>query len=301
MPFTIEGREHFKGAGFLKIDWEDEGATSALSVSDMKLDVQVFREKLYYDPDLDYLASDYDSRVEHLKPGTRLEGLFQSEIYFYGKDSMLKQWLSLSDSMLDVATKYKDFCILNIRGGEYKRHRNLILPQSYWVGGIRNIRKQTGIDQFLIVTDDRAYAKALFPSMPVLEGSVADCYAALHGAHCHVVSNSSFSYFPIKTREDSPFVIAPYLWSRFGNPYRRWAAPANLYKKWHWQDGEGLLHSYDQCIEVRDQTREFYLNQYNINIPQGALQSDRVLRRIPQWIKNPTKLILSKIFPRLIG
>lgn len=301
MPFSIGGRAQFKGAGFLEIDWGHEDGAPLPGVAAMDGDSRTFRERLYYDPDLDYFASDYDARVEHLGPGTRLEGLFQSEEYFYGKDSMLRQWLRLSDEMLEKAEKYRNFCVLNIRGGEYKRHRNLILPQSYWVNGIRNIRKQIGIDQFLIVTDDRAYAKALFPDMPVLEGDVADCYAALHGARCHVVSNSSFSYFPIKTRADSPYVIAPYLWSRFANSYQRWAAPANLYKNWHWQDGDGFLHSCDECIEFRDRTREFYFNQYNINIPQTALRSGGALRKIPKWMKRPAKLILSKFFPKLIG
>lgn len=301
MPFAIRGRDQFKGAEFLKIDWGNEIETPPPGEAETEGDERTFREKLYYDPDLDYFASDYDSRVEHIEPGTRLEGLFQSEAYFYGKDPMLRQWLCLSDAMLEKADKYRDLCVLNIRGGEYKRHKNLILPRSYWVGGIRNIRKHVGVDQFLIVTDDQAYAKALFPDIPVLHGSVADCYAALHGARCHIVSNSSFSYFPIKTRADSPYVIAPYLWSRFANPYQRWAAPANLYKNWHWQDKEGLIHSYDKCIPVRERTREFYLNHYNINIPQTALQSGSALQNIPQWIKKPVKLILSKFFPRLVG
>lgn len=97
--------------------------------------------------------------------------------------------------MLEREGRYKDICVLNIRGGEYRRHKNLILPRTYWVDAMINIRQKIGVDQFLIVTDDRSYAKALFPSIPVLEGGVAECYAALHGAHCHIVSNSSFHTF----------------------------------------------------------------------------------------------------------
>ncbi len=300
MPFSIGGRAQFKGAGFLEIDWGYEDGAALPGVAAMEWDGRTFRERLYYDPDLDYFASDYDARVEHLGPGTRLEGLFQSEEYFYGKKSMVRQWLRLSDAMLEKADKYRDFCVLNIRGGEYKRHRNLILPQSYWVNGMRNIRKKIGIDQFLIVTDDRAYVKALFPDMPVLGGGVADCYAALHGAHCHVVSNSSFSYFPIKTRIDKPYVIAPHLWSRFDNPFNRWASPANLYEHWQWLDPDGVVKSYDECQKIARITEKYYQDNYHLLVPLRAISNKNIGAKIPQFIKNPLKKILSKLFPMYI-
>lgn len=301
MPFSIGGRDCFKGAGFLNIDWSDAGDKALPDPASGERDVCAFREKLYYDPDLDYFASDYDARVEHLGPGTHLEGLFQSEEYFYGRDALLGQWLRLSDEMLEKVSRYKDLCVLNIRGGEYKRHKNLILPKSYWIDGIRNIREKTGVDRFLIVTDDRAYAKALFPDIPILEGGVADCYAALHGARCHVVSNSSFSYFPIKTRADSPYVIAPRLWSRFNNRYQRWAAPANLYRNWHWQDAEGAIKTYDDCLSIKNKTGEFYSSSYNIRTPQTGLRSTNLMAHVPVWIKKPIKSVLSKFFPSVIG
>lgn len=301
MPFSIGGRAQFKGAGFLEIDWGHGDGMTLPGATAMEGDIRTFRERLYYDPDLDYFASDYDSRVECLGPERRLEGLFQSEEYFYGKNSMLRQWLRLSDEMLDKAGNYRDLCVLNIRGGEYKRHRSLILPKSYWINGIKNIRKQTGVDRFLIVTDDRPYAKALFPDIPILEGGVADCYAALHGARCHVVSNSSFSYFPIKTRADKPYVIAPYMWSRFANSYQRWAAPANLYKDWQWQDENGCVYSYQDCMGLRDRTKEFYESRYNIGTVRAGLKSQKILTRIPRWVKNPIKKALSRIFPKNFG
>jgi len=301
MPFSIGGRDCFKGSGFLNIDWTDKNKKVLPDAASEGKNVIIFRERLYYDPDLDYFASDYDPRVEHLGPDTHLEGLFQSEEYFYGQDSALGQWLRLSDEMLEKANKYRNLCVLNIRGGEYKRHKNLILPQSYWINGMKNARKKIGIDQFLIVTDDRAYGKALFPDIPILEGGVADCYAALHGARCHVVSNSSFSYFPIKTRADNPYVIAPYLWSRFANPYERWAAPANLYKNWHWQDEEGVIKAYDDCLTIKNKTEEFYFDSYNILTAHSGLRSTNLMANVPRWVKKPVKAVLSRIFPRVIG
>lgn len=301
IPFKIGGLEYFKGKGFLELDTESEDILDFDNQKLLKSDFRIFRERQFFDADLKYFASDYDSRVEHLSCNTYLAGLFQSESYLYGRKAELGHWIRLSDEMKNKSAQFADFCVINIRGGEYKRHKNLILPKSYWELAMKNVRDRTGMDRFLMVTDDRAYAKALFPNLPVLEGGIAECYAALYGASCLVVSNSSFSYFPIKTRVDKPYVIAPYLWSRPNNPFLRWAAPANLYKDWEWQDQAGSLHSYDECMPLREKTLETYLEEYSISVSATSLKPNGLLGKIPSGFKKTIKRILSKGFPTRFG
>lgn len=294
MPFRMDGMENFKGAGFLEID---PGRDESSPITQQN----TFKEKMFFDPDLKYFASDYDDRVESLQSGTAIEGLFQSEAYFYEYASEVPNWIPLSDRMKDYAQQFQHVCVINLRGGEYKRHKNLILPEQYWLDAIKNVQEQKGIEDFLVVTDDRLYAKKMFPQFPVLEGGVAECYAALYGAKCLIVSNSSFSYFPVKTRLDKPYVIAPFQWSRFANEYNRWAAPANLYKDWVWQDKEGKLFSYEDCLVHQKATLEFYETQYNVLTTSEAIGPRTGLSKIPNSIKRPVKRVLSKIFPTHIG
>ena len=299
-PFKIHDVENFKGSKFLSIKCKTSTLNGQLASSASAV-CSAFHERLYYDPDLKYFASGYDERVELIQSSVRIEGLFQDERYFFGQENALREWIDLTPIWREKASTYSDVCVLNIRGGEYKRHRNLILPVEYWRSAMRNIVRSTGVDDFLIVTDDRAYAKALLPGLPVLEGGVADCYAALYGAQCLVVSNSSFSYFPIKTRLDCPFVIAPYRWSRPGNTYERWASPANLYEGWEWQDVDGKIYDYSDCVSVRDKTLAYYQSNYYVNVPFGHSHQKTKINLLPSGLKSSIKYVLSRLFPLHCG
>ncbi len=301
LPFSIGGAEYFKGKSFLEIDLGSPSHPTTNELNSSLVNCEVFRERLFYDPELSYLASDYDSRVENISGNTVISGLFQSERYFYDCKPKLNEWIRLSEELKEKSEIYENTCVLNVRGGEYKRHKNLILPKSYWVHAIENIKKITGIDQFLIVTDDPAYGKAMLPNIPVLIGGIGECYAALYGAACHIVSNSSFSYFPIKSRIDSPYVIAPYLWSRPNNTLARWASPANLYSEWVWQDTIGTIHNIVECRKIRDRTINSYLTDYVVSAPLEYPWKKSALDRIPIKIKNPIKRALSKICPTHFG
>jgi len=294
MPYSIEGINSFKGDSFLEISLSDS--------IDKDFDRSyIFKEQQFFDQELQYFATDYDARVEKLQENTWIEGHFQSEKYLYEFNDSLSDWIPLSDAMKEYSQQFSETCILNIRGGEYKRHKNLILPKSYWEDGMLNIQKKTSLDKFLIVTDDPSYAKALFPNIPILNGSVAECYAALYGANSLVVSNSSFSYFPIKTRKDSPFVIAPYQWSRFGNKYNRWAAPANLYKDWSWQDINGNIVNDEECEFNCMQTLNYYESEYNVCTKSSVVGLKNKFKYVPVQLKRPIKLILSMLLPKHFG
>lgn len=292
--------ERFKGSSFLDIDfgWQDEWKNG--NEAEM-LVYSVFHERVFYDKELDYFASDFDENVLNLEPFTKIHGIFQSENYLFGDLAIPKKYIAVKTEFLEK--KYVDdaCCVLNLRGGEYKRHKNLILPKSYWQNAMRHIRDLFGIDRFLVVTDDRRYANALFPGLPVLHGGVADCYVALYQARYLILSNSSFSYFPVKTGVDKECVIAPMYWARFGNAYSRWASPANLYHSWMWQDVNGVLQTYEDCLQQQIATRDFYRNQYYLSTLPSAVYRSGIRRYLPPWFKRSIKKGLSYLFPRRIG
>lgn len=292
--------DKFKGKDFLDIDpfyAIDEIAAQKF----INEEISVFHERRYYDGDLGVVSSGFDERVKNLDKSVELEGLFQSEAYFFGDLGKLNQYFPLKKGWESSTVISEETCILNIRGGEYKRHKNLILPRQYWENAIEHMRCDHGIQHFLMVTDDIAYAKALFPQFDVLRGGVGESYAALNSAKWLVLSNSSFGYFPVKTNPNTPYVIAPRYWARFDNPYQRWASPANLYQDWMWLDGQGDLHGYQDLEFESAATEKFYQDSCYLATMPEAIYKKTLLHYIPSDIKRTAKKMLAKVLPMKFG
>jgi hypothetical protein len=294
--FVLCGYDRFKGADFLDIDFLDQQHKDHKIVN-----YDVLNEVRYYDSSFDCLISSFDRRVIDIQTPTKLEGLFQSERYLFGDIEKLNRFLKLKPSFKERVSIPEDTCILNIRGGEYKRHKNLILPMSYWDNAIKNMQNLFGVKKFLVVTDDIRYSKLLFPKYEVLNGGISHCYVALNNAKYVIVSNSSFSYFPLKTNQNSPVVIAPKYWSRFGNKFNRWASPANLYSEWLWQDVLGKLNTYDDCLEENINNELYYRNNFFIFVKQDFALKSRIRHYFPAAIRFKIKKMLSFFFPRKYG
>jgi hypothetical protein len=300
LPYRILNPDKFKGNPFLDIDFGPQDMPRT-DTEKTKSAISAFHERLFYDKELDYLSSDFDSAVLNLKPLTKIDGLFQSEDYFFGDLTLSKKYVNVKSAYLKKQLVPDGSCVINLRGGEYKRHKNLILPKSYWHNAMRNMRNLFGIDKFIIVTDDKRYAGALFPELPVLQGGIAECYVALYQAKYLILSNSTFSYFPVKTGIDKSFVIAPVHWARFGNKYSRWASPANLYQSWMWQDINGLLHSYADCLPEQMSTKAHYNANYYVSTQPSVVMNPGIRGHLPAWLKRPVKKGLSLLFPGHIG
>ena len=248
VDLNIYEYKKFKGKSFLNLDNKNN---YSYSINEYKYseNIDVFNERIFYDNDLRYIASDYDERVLEIKKETILEGIFQSENYFFGDLSKLKRYIKLKSSIREENKIDQNICILNIRGGEYKRHKNFILPKSYWLNAINNFKNKFQIRDFIIVTDDYRYAKNLFPNLKIIHGDVGKCYAYLYNSANLILSNSTFSYFPCKTGINKN-VIAPIYWARPNNKYKRWASPCNIYEGWLWQDLKSNLMTYDEFKDI---------------------------------------------------
>jgi hypothetical protein len=301
LPFVLFGAEHFKGKGFLDILHRTGISEDKASAMVMGRRWQCFHEELFYDPELNYISSDFDSRVLTLRGSHKLDGLFQSEEYFFGDMDRPKKYFILESSLKSKNRVPEDTCVINLRGGEYKRHRNFILPQSYWEQAIENMKRMSNVNNFLIVTDDKQYARAMFPGVEVLDGEIGDCYATIYNAKFLILSNSSFAYFPVKTGGNSRLVIAPKYWARYANVHKRWASPANLYQSWLWQSTGGQLFTYEECHSECQQTVVYYHANYFVRTALGQVQKPGIRRLIPASFRKKAKQVLSLILPKYFG
>jgi hypothetical protein len=300
LPFVLLGAERFKGKGFLSIDSSmGISASEALNVAE-GAHWRSFNEALFYDRDLDYISSGFDSRVSALSGRNKLNGLFQSEKYFFGDLERPKRYFILDEWKAKNPIS-DDTCVINLRGGEYKRHKKFILPESYWKAAIENMKRIADVRKFLVVTDDVRYARVMFPGFDVLEGGIGDCYASLYNAKYLILSNSSFAYFPVKTGGNSRVVIAPKYWARYANPLRRWASTANLYESWVWQTSEGNLYTSEECRPECEATEAEYEIKYFVRTTLEQIQKSGVRQFLPATILNKGKRALSLFFPRHFG
>ena len=263
-----------------------------------KKDLDVYKERLYYDHDLKTFSCDYDEKILNLKPNTILKGLFQSEKYHFKKD--IKKYMQIKSIENFNKDKLKNKCILNIRGGEYKRFRDLILPKTYWLNAMKEIKKEKENISFAIVTDDYNYSSKLLPGLEILKGNIKDDFLNLYYSEYLIVSNSSFSYFPIKLGGKAIKVIAPAKWARHNNQLNRWISPANYYSGWQYLDNKGYILSKKTINECIINTQKTYSN-YNISSVEEQIKKRSFISLIPKKIRTKIKHLLSKIFPLLIG
>ena len=297
--YEIINPENFKGKNFLDIKYSEKYEADISSIySNEKCYQYIFREKLYYDKVLQTFASDFDSEILKIQSNTLIKGLFQSEKYLFNND--INKFIKLKKSNKKKLKTSNNVCLLNIRGGEYKRFKNLILPKSYWLNAIKNMRKIQKKMEFLIVTDDYDYAKNLFPQFKILKGELAEDFTQLLQAKYLIVSNSSFSYFPISLGLKPVKVIAPYYWSRFGNSQKRWISPCNYYKNWCYQNEKGEIISDVNIEKSINETRQFY-STFNVLTTEEILSKKTIFTLFPKKFRKIIKKVLSKIFPLHIG
>lgn len=289
VEFKVANYEVFKGKGFIDLKLTD----AQFIRPGFEPDIPIFKELHYYDPDLDYISSGFDSRVLNISVDCYLEGLFQSEEYFFGDPTRARRYLSVNFEDIQIF----DGCILNIRGGEYKRHKNFNLELEYWISAMKNITYKYGVKKFKIVTDDPSYVKKLLPNIEVCAPGIKSSFKAMCTAKYYIVSNSTFSYFPILLNNNVSAVIAPMYFARPYNKLGRWASPANFYKGWQWQNKDGVLVEYDICKSSVDSTLYFY-SKYNIVTHNNLFTKKRVL---PDFLVKFVKVILSKLFPLKFG
>ena len=303
--FQILDYENFKAKDFLKIkrfvinESQKNKKFSSNKYKTLPTKIDTFQERLYYDADLKYISSSFDERITNIKNNTLLEGLFQSERYFFNDLLKLKRYIILSNESIKNNPVNSDICIMNIRGGEYKRHKNLILRKDYWEKAMKNFLNFKKIKKFIIVTDDYNYCNRLFPDLEIISNDIEKCYSTIYNCSNIILSNSSFAYFPCKTGKEKT-VIAPKFWARHYEE-KLWSSPCNIYKNWIWQNKEGDIFNYEDCIPIAEQSNNYYEKNFFYLVDKKSIPKSSPIYFLPNPIKKFLKLVLGYLFPIHFG
>ncbi len=190
----------------------------------------------------------YDKNLVDIFPNTKIDGLMQDEKYIEHRKNEIKEWLKVKEEYECYDYSSDDVCIINFRGGEYARHKELYLRKQYWDDAVENMRKINPNFKFVVITDDTYEAKKFFPKYEVFHFNIGKDYAIVKNAHYLILSNSSFAWFPAWLSEKLKYCIAPKYWARYNTSDGYWNCGYNITKGWMYQDRDGKLSDYDTCV-----------------------------------------------------
>ena len=222
-----------------------------------------YREKEMFHPN----GSDirlYDKGLVDIFPNTKIDGMMQDEKYFAHRKEEIREWLKVKDEFECYDYASDDICVINFRGGEYVRHKDLFLTQNYWNNAVKNMLKINPDFKFVIITDDTFSAKKFFPDYEVLHFSIAKDYVIVKNAHYLIIANSSFPWFPAWLSENLKYCIAPKYWARHNVSDGYWSCGYNITKGWMYQDMDGKLNDYDTCKKEFEQYQKLHPHYFKV-------------------------------------
>lgn len=193
-----------------------------------------------------YVAGE-DPALHGLPDDTLIYGNMQDEGYFGKYREQIREWLKVRPEYDSHEFTRDNLCIINYRGGEYTGHPELYLDRSYWMNGMKNMRKIRPDMEFIIVTDDPEAARKLLPGLPVYHSDLDRDYVMIKNARYLLLSNSTFAFFPAYTSETLRAAIAPKYWARHNVSDGYWASEQNIYSIFQYQDRKGRLFSPEEC------------------------------------------------------
>ena len=284
--FSILAPSLFKGADFIKIDNGKSVAHPVRSQPNSNL-FETFLN-YYGEPQVVYTdefcdVRPFDSRILNVVQNTLIDGYFQSERLGDLVDHNISDFFEIVDVPDLDFLRDQNVCILNVRGGVYKPNRRLSLHRNYWRNGIEFMRRERGVKTFYIVTDDVDYSRTLLPGIAVLEQNTHYDFIALTKATNLIVSNSSFSYFPIRLNNQTPFVIAPMYWARHNVSTGYWACRSNIYKDYHYMDRKSRISNALVCAQEAD---EFIKKNYSKFTMENHDYVTRHPNRLMSFLRN---------------
>ena len=290
--FEILSPNFFKGNSIFDLDKYFNRITNY-----KKINKNIFHESMYYHRNQNCFVFSFDKSIKDTSPDTAIEGNFQSLEYFFGYIEELKKLLNPNQDIIKKSSQFSEYGVLNIRGGEYKRSKNLLLPKSYWVNSYNRLLEFHDKKNIICVTDDFKYTKYLFPDMEIISGKIEECFAALLGSRNASVSNSSFAFFPLFLNKNIKNIYAPYQWSRFNNKENLWFNPCNFYEKWKWLNSDNYIVTIKDCLKNIDYTNNYFKENFQKSffyLPQEPNKK----KKIYLYLKYLIKKILGLFFIR---
>ena len=210
-------------------------------------DTRLFLQTCWHDTTHGCHISKFVENLVNVPDNTLMFGNMQDEKYFIHNKELVKQWLKVKGEYDTYEYIDDNVCVLNVRGGEYRNDPVLFLVRDYWINAMNNMVKINPNMRFVSITDDVEASKSILPEIPAYHFTVDKDYAIIKNSKHVILSNSSFSFFPVFTSDTIENIIAPKYWARHNVSDGYWSMPQNIYSGWMYQDREGNLFSYDEC------------------------------------------------------
>lgn len=194
---------------------------------------------------------------------TLLLGNMQAEDYYIKHKEEIKEWLKVKPEYDCYEYSQDDLCILHLRCTDYMDSPELFLQKSYWINGMKNMRKINPKMRFMIITNDVKEANKILPNVPAYNFDLAKDYSIIKNAKYLLLANSSFTYFPAFTSETVKYIIAPKYWARHNVSDGYWASEQNIYSGFHYQDKQGRIFTAEECrqeLETYKKSSKVYQN-----------------------------------------
>jgi len=189
----------------------------------------------------------FDPGLVNVPDNCKIDGIMQSEDYFYHRKDEIKQWLKVKKEYDCYDFCSDDICVINFR--DYRGNNELYLTKYYWYNAIMHMLRINPNIQFLVITESPQAAREMLPELydNIYHFDVGKDYSIIKNAKYLILSNSSFAVFPAWTSDTARMVIAPKYWARHNVSDGYWSCSYNLYRDWFYMDRGGILFSYDEC------------------------------------------------------
>lgn len=252
--FGVLNPNKFKGADFLDIDFGQKvvggsGPEGGPPYSLPDTIMHYYREQELRHPISNADIRIYDKHLVNLPDNTKVDGIMQDEQYIKHRKNDIREWLKVKKEYDCFDYSDPNICVINFRGGEFSRHAELFLTKKYWADAVNNMLAINKNFRFVVITDDVPIAKTFFPEYEVLHFNIGKDYSIIKNAHYLILSNSSFAWFPAWLNENLKYCIAPKYFCRHNISDGYWCLGYNITKGWYYQDREGKLFEYEDCIK----------------------------------------------------
>lgn len=198
----------------------------------------------------------YDLNLFNASDNTIIFGNMQDQKYFIHNKDLVKEWLKVKSEYDTYEYTDDNVCVLNFRGGEYVGFHELYLERKYWIDAMNNMTKINPNMEFVVITDDIKASQDMLPKIPAYHFSVDKDYTIIKNAKHVILSNSTFPFFAVFTSDTIENIIAPKYWARHNVSDGYWGSGQNLYSGWNYQDREGNLQSYAECLSEFEEYSE---------------------------------------------
>ena len=198
-----------------------------------------------------------DEAIYNIEDNTHIYGynkaygaLLQSEDYLWKNKNSVKTWFGIKseykkeyDDKLEQMGILLDenMCILNLRGGEYRGIRHVLLINKYWEDGIRYMLNVNPKMKFICITDDTELAKSQLPGhVQVIHQDVGFDFYVVNSARYIIIANSSFAWWAAWL-SNADKIIAPFGWWLHNTTDGKMWACGGKSRKFNFLDREGNI------------------------------------------------------------